>query len=155
MPEQVPPNPRSRFIKLLVLTTSAMIIPRKTQIVFQPHVKMPHLHCCIAALSLSWQHNLPVCCFWPAHSETHWLGRFFFKSTTANNCFTSYWSDNRRKKPPRKQRTEQCLSYPLLLQQFVRPALTTVRAGWCIISTVVCHSLGIAQVKTWLALSRS
>ena len=50
MREQVPPNPCSRFIKLLVLTTSAMIIPRYTQIVFQPHVKMPHLHCCVAAL---------------------------------------------------------------------------------------------------------
>ena len=50
MREQVPPNSYSRFIKLLVLTTSAMLIPRYTRIVFQPHVKMPHLHCCVAAL---------------------------------------------------------------------------------------------------------
>ena len=85
--EQVPPNPCSRFIKLLVLTTSAMIFPRYTQIVFQPHVKMPHLHCCDAALHLKQQHNLPVCCFWLAHSETHWWGRFFFKNTKTNNRF--------------------------------------------------------------------
>ena len=85
--EQVPPNPCSRFIKLLVLTTSAMIFRRYTQIVFQPHVKMPHLHCCNAALRLQQQHNLPVCCFWLAHSETHWLGRFFFKNTKTNNRF--------------------------------------------------------------------
>ena len=50
MREQVPPNPCLRFIALLVLTTSTMSIPRYTQIVFQPHVKMPHLHCRTAAL---------------------------------------------------------------------------------------------------------
>ena len=38
---------------------------------------------------------LPVCCFWLAHSETHWLGHFFFKNTAKNNRF-----DPRKKKTP-------------------------------------------------------
>ena len=76
--EQVPPNPCSRFIKLLVLTTSAMIIPRYTQIVFQPHVKMPHLHYCFAALSLYQQYSsLTVVYDWPVQRRTIWAVSFF------------------------------------------------------------------------------
>jgi len=54
-----------------------MIISRYTQIVFQPHVKMPHLHCCDAALSSHQQHSSLFVVFdWPIQRRTDWVISF-------------------------------------------------------------------------------
>jgi hypothetical protein len=101
---------------------------------------MPHLHCCTAALYLSQQHSSLFVVFdWPIQRRTDWVISFsrVLQLKTVSHLIRQITNEGSHHKSNKNGNINQCLSDPLLLQQFVRPALPTVWAGWRIIGTVV------------------